>query len=50
MLILERKVYVNNDRIENVKICFSGNKKPVINSKTDIYFNLVELTSLIFAQ
>lgn len=49
MLTLERKVYVNNDRIENVKI-FSGSKKPGINSKTDIYFNLVELPSLIFAQ
>lgn len=49
MLILEGKfMSVNNDRTENFKICFSGNVKPGINSKTDIYFNLVELTSLIF--
>lgn len=37
MLILEREVYVNNDRIENVKICFSGDKKPGINSKTYMF-------------
>lgn len=45
MLILVRKV--NNNRIKFFKICFSGNEKPGINSKMDIYFNLVELTSLI---
>lgn len=28
---------INNDRMENSKICFSGNEKLGFNSKKDIY-------------
>lgn len=41
---------VNNDRMENFKICFSGNEKSGFNSKKDIHYNLEELTSLIFVR
>lgn len=41
---------VNNDRIENFKICFSGNEKSGFNSKKDIYCNLEELTSLVLTR
>lgn len=37
---------VNNDRMENSKICFPGNEKSGFNSKKDIYCSLEELTNL----
>lgn len=40
---------INNDRMENSKICFSGNEKSGFNSKKDIYCILKELTSLFLS-
>lgn len=40
---------INNDRMKNSKIFFSGNEKSGFNSKKDIYCHLEKLTSLFLS-